>query len=72
MTCIRTYASCLAQDSTFYEILHFLDAADQHGKTIMTVINQTRTDPVTGETTEQQNVSLEARSLKKIFLKLRE
>ncbi len=28
------------QDATFYEILNFLDAADQHGKSILTVISQ--------------------------------
>lgn len=60
----------MLRDSTFYEILHFLDAADQHGKTILTVINQTRTDP--NQEQVRHNVSQEARSLKKMFLLLRE
>lgn len=54
------------KDSTVYEILNFLDAADQYGKKIVTVI-------ATPGSTEQResNVSTEARQLKRLYLKLR-
>jgi hypothetical protein len=32
----------MLKDATFYEILNFLDAADSHGKAILTVISQVR------------------------------
>ena len=60
----------MLQDVTFHDILHFLDAADQHGKGILTVItNGPESDSVDPQT---NNVSYEARMLKKLFLKLRD
>jgi len=64
----------MLKDASIHEILNFLDAADQHGANIVTVIGpQLSAD---GQVTEADrathNVSYEARQLKKIFLKLRE
>uniref|UniRef100_A0A7S1G6M3 Tetratricopeptide repeat protein 30 n=1 Tax=Bicosoecida sp. CB-2014 TaxID=1486930 RepID=A0A7S1G6M3_9STRA len=58
----------MLKDATFYEILSFLDAADAHGKGILTMIGHQE-----GEVdTAVHNVSFEARMLKRMFLKLRE
>jgi len=54
-------------DSTYHEILGFLEAADKHGKSILTVINSgpdVEVDP------SIHNVSFEARCIKKMFLQL--
>lgn len=58
----------MMKDSTFHEILNFLDAADLHGKNILTVISQmdSEVDPAI------HNVSFEARMLKKLYMKLRD
>lgn len=55
------------KDSSFYEIIQFLEAADIYGKEIPTKI-----DDLNGEefNIKQHNVSREARILKKVFLKL--
>lgn len=47
------------------EIVDFLNQADQYGKTIKTAININETDD------SKNNVSYEARLLKRMFLKLR-
>mmetsp|Transcript_13358 Transcript_13358/g.21188 ORF Transcript_13358/g.21188 Transcript_13358/m.21188 type:complete len:653 (+) Transcript_13358:44-2002(+) len=64
----------MLKDASIHEILNFLDAADQAGANIPTLIG-----PQMGEDgqikeadIETHNVSYEARQLKKIFLKLRE
>eukprot|EP00742_Colponemidia_sp_Colp-10_P002065 GILJ01002206.1.p1 GENE.GILJ01002206.1~~GILJ01002206.1.p1 ORF type:complete len:660 (+),score=124.52 GILJ01002206.1:316-2295(+) len=58
----------MLKDATFHEILQFLDAADQYGKNILTVLNGGPQDAQP----EKNNVSYEARMLKKMFLKLRD
>ena len=57
------------QDATFAEILKFLDHADKHGKNIFTVINNA---PSAEVDLTKDNVSCEARALKRLFLKLRD
>lgn len=54
------------KDSTYYEIMGFLEAADQYGKTIPTKV-ATGAEQVNLKT---HNVSTEARLLKRIFIKL--
>jgi tetratricopeptide repeat protein 30 len=56
------------KDDFLGDVLSFLDAADQHGKEILTVISQQgqQVDP------NVHNVAFEARLLKKMFHKLRE
>merc|ERR1712022_47680 len=63
----------MLKDASIHEIINFLDAADQNGANIMTVIAPT-VDPDGTHQVDQatHNVSYEARQLKKIFLKLRE
>jgi tetratricopeptide repeat protein 30 len=63
----------MLKDASIHEIVNFLDAADQNGANIMTVIAPT-VDPDGTHQVDQatHNVSYEARQLKKIFLKLRE
>merc|ERR1712054_354802 len=65
----------MLKDASMHEILSFLDAADLHGASIVTVIAPS----VTIEGAEQSkidqstsNVSYEARQLKKLYLKLGE
>lgn len=64
----------MLKDASMHEIISFLDAADLHGANIVTVIAPS----VTIEGAEQKqdqstnNVSYEARQLKKLYLKLRE
>jgi len=53
-------------DSSFNEILNFLDAIELHGKNIKTVI-----DPLE-EPDDKKTVAYEAKLLKRMFLKLRE
>ena len=53
-------------DSSFNEILNFLDAIEVHGKNIKTVI-----DPLE-ELDEKKTVAYEGKLLKRMFLKLRE
>lgn len=53
-------------DSSYNEILNFLDAVEVHGKTIKTVI-----DPLE-EFDEKKTVMYESKLLKRMFLKLRE
>jgi len=53
-------------DTTFNELLNFLDAVEVHGKTIKTVI-----DPLE-EHDEKKTVTYEAKLMKRMFLKLRE
>ncbi len=57
------------KDEFFHEIMGFLDAAEEHGKKILTVIAST-TDQKVDPTIH--NVSHEARLFKKMFYKLRE
>ena len=57
------------KDEFFHEIMGFLDAAEEHGKDILTIINQqidTSVDP------KIHNVAYEARILKAMFLRLRD
>lgn len=57
------------KDEFFHEIMAFLDAAEEHGKKIVTIIASApdqKVDPLI------HNVSHEARLFKKIFYKLRE
>ena len=58
----------MLQDDFFHEIMGFLDAAEEHGKEILTVISQQgqEVDPLV------HNVAYEARLFKGMFLKLRE
>lgn len=63
------------KDSTFADILLFLDAADSHGKGILTVIaGASVTTPGDKDAVDasRHNVSYEARLLKRLYLKLRE
>jgi len=64
----------MLKDASIHEILNFLDAADQAGAGIPTLIGpQMGADGQIHEAdTATHNVSYEARQLKKIFLKLRE
>jgi tetratricopeptide repeat protein 30 len=57
------------KDATFIEILSFLDAADQHGKDILTIVSHSAEDDNQTDPTKH-NVSFEARQIKKLFLKL--
>jgi tetratricopeptide repeat protein 30 len=59
------------KDSTFHEIITFLDAADQHGENILTVIAP-GVNAADDEDAAKHNVRYEARQLKKIFLQLRD
>merc|ERR1711871_1824412 len=56
----------LLKDQSFLEIVTFLDEADRHGKDIPTQLDAPEVPP------EKNNVSYEARLLKKMFLKLRD
>jgi len=56
------------KDVTVHDILSFLDAADQHGKDILTVVSHGADEDQTDPT--KHNVSFEARQMKKLFLKL--
>merc|ERR550537_1714385 len=61
------------KDASLHEIIAFLDAADQHGAGIPTVIAPSVV--IDGQAQEDQstnNVAFEARQIKKIYLKLRE
>merc|ERR1719498_2351415 len=63
----------MLKDASIHEIINFLDAADQNGANIMTVIAPTVDPDGTHQVDKAtHNVSYEARQLKKIFLKLRE
>ena len=59
----------MLKDATFHEILTFLDAIDQCGKSIPTKVQDHPDRPVD---TARCNVSFEARLLKKMFIKLRD
>jgi len=73
--CFLALAETLAKqmvvlkDATVHEIIAFLEAADQHGGNILTVISP---QPDQDKDAAKHNVSYEARQLKKIFLKLRD
>jgi tetratricopeptide repeat protein 30 len=75
--CFLALAETLAKhmvvikDSTFHEIITFLDAADQHGENILTVIAP-GVNAADDEDAAKHNVRYEARQLKKIFLQLRD
>mmetsp|Transcript_31666 Transcript_31666/g.51104 ORF Transcript_31666/g.51104 Transcript_31666/m.51104 type:complete len:664 (+) Transcript_31666:80-2071(+) len=58
----------MPKDATFHEIVGFLEAADTHGAKILTTLNPLEKDIATGK----NNVSYEARLLKKMCLKLRD
>jgi len=60
------------KDSTVHEIITFLDAADQHGEKILTVISPGAGGPQEETDAAKHNVRYEARQLKKIFLQLRD
>ncbi len=70
--CFLSLIECLAKDmlvlrdSSFNEILNFLDAVEVHGKNIKTVI-----DPLE-EHDPKKTVTYEAKLLKMMFLRLRE
>jgi len=53
-------------DSTYHELLNFLDAVEIHGKKVKTVI-----DPL-GEASEEKTASYEAKLIKKLVLRLRD
>jgi len=53
-------------DTSFNELLNFLDAVEIHGKTIKTII-----DPLEEED-ERKTVAYEAKLIKRMFLRLRE
>ncbi|GMI00946.1 hypothetical protein TrLO_g12175 [Triparma laevis f. longispina] len=59
------------KDTTMQDILNFLDAADQHGANITTVI-ETEVDPDGNHPIDHstRNVTWEARQMKKLFLSL--
>ncbi|CAM9795328.1 unnamed protein product [Ectocarpus sp. 6 AP-2014] len=63
----------ILKDASLYEIIGFLDAADQHGHNIPTQIGP-QVDPGGKHTPDKWSctVSYETRQLKKIFLKLRD
>ena len=54
------------KDQSFNELLNFLDAAEIHGKNVMTVINPLE------QKDEKKTVSYEARVIKRMLLKLKE
>jgi len=58
----------LLKDATFNDILAFLDAVDMHGKSIPTKVQDHPDKPVD---TARCTVSVEARVLKKMFIRLR-
>ena len=60
------------KDASVDEIITFLEACDQHGQKITTVIVPTVDPDGKHQQDETKNVSFEARQLKKIFLKLRD
>jgi len=64
------------KDDSMYEILSFLDAADQHGAKIPTVIAPSVViEGQAGSGAEDRsthNVAFEARQIKQLYLKLRE
>jgi len=64
----------LLPDSSFKEILEFLDTADKHGKTINAFLVQDSTNQVQAQNGDYQEqdrtVANEARALKMVFLKL--
>ena len=53
-------------DSSYNEILNFLDAVEIHGKTVKTVI-----DPLE-ESNDKKTAAYEAKLIKKLVLKLRD
>ena len=59
------------KDTTMQDILNFLDAADQHGANITTIID-TEVDPDGNHPIDHstRNVTWEARQMKKLFLSL--
>merc|ERR1712146_101304 len=63
----------MLKDASIHEIISFLDAADQNGASVVTVIAPT-VDPDGTHQVDRSthNVSYESRQLKKAFLKLRE
>jgi tetratricopeptide repeat protein 30 len=61
----------ILKDSTAHEIIAFLEAADQYGGNILTIVTHGASEEDTTDATKH-NVSYEARQLKKIFLKLQE
>jgi len=56
------------KDEFYHEIMGFLDAAEENGKEILTILNQQGQEV----NPKRHNVSYEARLLKMMFLKLRE
>jgi tetratricopeptide repeat protein 30 len=61
-----------SQDASFTEILTFLDAADQHGAKIPTVIAPSVVLDGTAQDHSTHNVAFEARQIKRLYLKLKE
>ena len=60
----------MVKDTTFQEIMHFLEEAERHGKKIPTSFNDgTMADNVNAE---ERTVSSEARILKRMFIKIRD
>merc|ERR1712216_624562 len=62
----------ILKDSTGQEIITFLEAADQYGGNILTIVTHGGVGDDDPTDATKHNVSFEARQLKKIFLKLRE
>jgi len=58
------------KDATFLEILEFLDAADLYGKDVLTKLKTPMANSQEQNQQERNNVSYEARLLKKMFFKL--
>ncbi len=73
--CFLALAECIAKqmvivkDATYKEIITFLNACDKYGREVPTVISQLSDEM--GGIVETTTVSMEARRLKAIFVKLR-
>lgn len=61
----------ILRDAFFHEVVTFLEAAEQHGKEVQIVI-PTGPHDTNIPAADKNNVSYEARLLKKMFLKLHE
>mmetsp|Transcript_28198 Transcript_28198/g.47253 ORF Transcript_28198/g.47253 Transcript_28198/m.47253 type:complete len:668 (-) Transcript_28198:51-2054(-) len=62
----------MVKDTTFLEIMNFLDEAERHGKKIATTFNDSLMGNAFNSGLEDRTVASEARILKRLFLKLRE
>mmetsp|Transcript_20723 Transcript_20723/g.45407 ORF Transcript_20723/g.45407 Transcript_20723/m.45407 type:complete len:659 (-) Transcript_20723:542-2518(-) len=62
----------MVKDTTFVEMMNFLDEAERHGKKIATTFNDSLMGNAFNSGLEDRTVASEARILKRLFLKLRE